>query len=43
MQVRKMPLFTLKEHVNTLAPIEEGELWVVLHNMGKASDGKSGV
>ena len=32
-----MPLFTRQQHVNTLAPLRLGELWAVLHNMGKVS------
>ena len=35
MQVlRRMELFTLKEHVNTLSPTGNGTLWAMLHNLG---------
>ena len=40
LQVRTMPLFTRLQHVNTLAPLRLGELWAVLHNMGKVSGPK---
>jgi hypothetical protein len=33
-QVRSMKLFTLKQHVNTLAPTPTGTLWAMLHNLG---------
>lgn len=29
-----MPLFTLKDHVNTLAPLRPNEMLAVLHNLG---------
>jgi Aspartyl/Asparaginyl beta-hydroxylase len=32
--LRRMELFTLKEHVNTLSPTENGTLWAMLHNLG---------
>lgn len=35
LQVRGMRLFTRKQHVNTLAPLDDKSLWVVLHNLGK--------
>ncbi|GAX82193.1 hypothetical protein CEUSTIGMA_g9621.t1 [Chlamydomonas eustigma] len=35
--VKSLSLFTPKQHVNTLAPLEEGKLWALLHNMGKSS------
>jgi hypothetical protein len=35
LQLRTMPLFTLKEHPNTLAPLADGEIWAVLHNLGE--------
>lgn len=35
LQVRSSVLFTLKQHVNTLAPLEDNELWAVLHNLGQ--------
>jgi hypothetical protein len=36
-QLRRMELFSLKDHPNTLAPLVPGkELWVVLHNLGKS-------
>ena len=31
---RRMELFTLKEHVNTLAPTGNGTMWAMLHNLG---------
>ncbi|GIL43818.1 hypothetical protein Vafri_1420 [Volvox africanus] len=34
--VRGMQLFTLKQHVNTLAPLGDGAVWAVLHNLGKS-------
>jgi hypothetical protein len=36
-QVRSLPLFTLREHLNTLAPTADGRLWGVLHNLGNSS------
>lgn len=38
----KMPLFTRKHHVNTLAPLEPGKLWAVLNNLGNVSRWKEG-
>ncbi|KAG2444762.1 hypothetical protein HXX76_001506 [Chlamydomonas incerta] len=35
-KLRSMALFTLKQHVNTLAPLEADSVWVVLHNLGKS-------
>ncbi|KAG2501830.1 hypothetical protein HYH03_000329 [Edaphochlamys debaryana] len=35
-KLRGMKLFTLKQHVNTLAPLEEGVVWAMLHNLGKS-------
>ncbi|CAD7696637.1 unnamed protein product [Ostreobium quekettii] len=35
-QLRRLPLFTRKEHVNTLAPVTEGSMWAVLHNLGQS-------
>ncbi|KAG7669900.1 hypothetical protein KSW81_008044 [Nannochloris sp. 'desiccata'] len=32
--LRRMELFTLKEHVNTLSPTGNGTLWAMLHNLG---------
>jgi hypothetical protein len=32
--LRRMELFTLKEHVNTLSPTVNGTLWAMLHNLG---------
>ncbi|GLC58284.1 hypothetical protein PLESTB_001341600 [Pleodorina starrii] len=34
--LRSMRLFTLKQHVNTLAPLDDGAVWAVLHNLGKS-------
>ena len=33
--VRTLPLFTAKEHINTLAMFDDEHLLVVLHNLGK--------
>jgi hypothetical protein len=30
-----MELFTPSEHPNTLAPLADGALWAVLHNLGQ--------
>ncbi|PNW88504.1 hypothetical protein CHLRE_01g032400v5 [Chlamydomonas reinhardtii] len=35
-KLRSMSLFTLRQHVNTLAPLDGGSVWVVLHNLGKS-------
>lgn len=35
-QVRKLEPFTAKEHVNSVAPLQRGSLWAILHNLGKA-------
>ncbi|KXZ44217.1 hypothetical protein GPECTOR_71g578 [Gonium pectorale] len=35
-KLRSMRLFTLRQHVNTLAPLEDGAVWVVLHNLGQS-------
>ncbi len=32
--VRRLPLFSLKEHLNSVAPLEPGVLWGILHNLG---------
>lgn len=40
LQLKTFKMFTLKEHVNTLAPLENGKLWVVLHNLGAVSQGR---
>jgi hypothetical protein len=37
MQGRSFELFTLKEHLNTVAPIDLDTLLVVLHNHGEVS------
>ncbi|MEW5319959.1 MAG: hypothetical protein WDW38_011069 [Sanguina aurantia] len=34
--VHSSVLFTFKQHVNTLAPLEDNELWAVLHNLGQS-------
>jgi hypothetical protein len=36
-KARELPLFTLHEHVNTLAPSVDGRLWALLHNLGNSS------
>jgi hypothetical protein len=33
-EVRRMELFSLKEHVNTLSPSSDRYLWAMLHNLG---------
>ena len=33
--LRTFPLFTAREHINTLAAVDDDSLWVVLHNLGK--------
>ena len=38
MQLRVMPLFSTREHPNTLAPLAPGELWVMLHNLGEVGN-----
>ncbi|GAX82340.1 hypothetical protein CEUSTIGMA_g9769.t1 [Chlamydomonas eustigma] len=35
--VRAVPLFTKKQHINTLAPQHDGKVWAMLHNMGRSS------
>lgn len=40
LQVRAMPLFTLKDHVNTLAPLRPNEMLAVLHNLGNVRGGR---
>ena len=35
-EVSRMKLFTLKEHVNTLSPTDDGYIWAMLHNLGKS-------
>lgn len=32
---RELELFTLREHVNTIAVVGQDTLWVVLHNLGQ--------
>jgi hypothetical protein len=34
-QVRRLDLFTAEEHVNSVAPLQAGSLWAILHNLGK--------
>lgn len=36
-QARTMPLFSLTDHANTLAPFKPNELLVTLHNLGNVS------
>ncbi|KAK9811643.1 hypothetical protein WJX72_007577 [[Myrmecia] bisecta] len=36
LQIRALKLFSVEEHVNTLAALEEGSLWAVLHNLGQS-------
>lgn len=33
--LRRLALFSRREHVNSVAPLAPGDLWVVLHNLGK--------
>jgi len=33
-EVRRMELFSMKEHVNTLSPTSDRYLWAMLHNLG---------
>ena len=35
-EVSRMKLFTLKEHVNTLSPTDDGHIWAMLHNLGES-------
>ena len=32
--VRTLRLFSLQEHLNSVAPLEPGVLWGILHNLG---------
>lgn len=34
-QLRRFPLFTKQEHINTLASYDGKTMWVVLHNLGQ--------
>jgi hypothetical protein len=33
--VRELELFTVKEHINTVAVFDPSSVWVVLHNLGR--------
>ncbi|WPT14105.1 hypothetical protein PSENEW3_00000236 [Picochlorum sp. SENEW3] len=33
----RLKLFTLKQHVNTLSPTDDGHVWAMLHNLGKSA------
>ena len=33
-QLRRMDLFTERQHVNTLSPVDGSRLWAMLHNLG---------
>jgi hypothetical protein len=33
--VRTLDLFTVKEHINTVAVFDSSSVWVVLHNLGR--------
>ena len=35
--VQRLQLFTLREHVNTLAVLDDVSVWAVLHNLGQVS------
>lgn len=37
LQVRKLELFSAKEHINSVAPLQHGSLWAILQNLGEAS------
>jgi hypothetical protein len=41
-QVREMPLFSTKDHPNTVAAAgnDTNHLWVLLHNLGEVSAGR---
>jgi hypothetical protein len=39
LQLHATKLFTLRQHVNTLAPLEPGSVWAVLHNLGQVKKG----
>ena len=39
--LRRLPLFSLKEHLNSIAPLEPGILWGILHNLGAVRVGGS--
>lgn len=32
---RTLRLFSSRDHINTLAPLSDEDLWVVLHNLGE--------
>ena len=36
-QVRSMELFSLRDHPNTLAPLDDDNFLVVLHNLGQVN------
>ena len=38
-RVRSLRLFSLKEHLNSVAPLEPGVLWGILHNLGAVRRG----
>ena len=33
-EIRRMQLFTPKEHINTISPVDKTKMWVMLHNLG---------
>lgn len=33
----RLKLFTLKQHVNTLSPTDDGHVWAMLHNLGESA------
>ena len=33
-EIHRLELFTLKHHVNTLSPTDDGNMWAMLHNLG---------
>lgn len=33
--VRTLDIFTVKEHINTVAVFDSSSVWVVLHNLGQ--------
>ncbi len=40
LQLRRLQLFSSQDHPNTLAPINDDELWVVLHKLGEVGAAK---
>ena len=36
--LRTLDIFTVKEHINTVAVLDSSSVWVVLHNLGRVRD-----